>query len=392
MTSIGLDAQDLAGLGIDIENTVQVEEQDTKVEPLSTLVKGSLEARVLLDIYEGAPILTVPAPPGGGKSTLIAKLVRQMHVREGWKIVVATPTKASAASLALAIHEQVGSVMNIETGLPESQVKWAIRSQAWCPKELESSVRDAQIEVRTIASCARSTPKCDLMLIDEAWQSIYADVAPAADGADRVILVGDAGQIGPVNDIDTSLFTGPEAPHLQAPVVFAQKPYAVERPINVTYRLGADTVSVIAPLYDFEFTSKRPNRSLVHPTKGRLNELETIMFDQVATPNDEELMTNVASRAMGMIGSIVEVEGGENIELTDCDVAVLVSHNVQVTSLRAGGHRGQTAGKPAPCCRLLGSSGRPGGRLRTQCEQRSCMRDDVAPHDSPDLGLPFELA
>lgn len=334
MTNIGINIEVLSDLGIDTESTV-VSEETAERKYKSTLVKGSVLAKVLYGIYSGNPVIVVPSPPGGGKSTLIAQLVNQLHVRDNLSMVIATPTKRAAAEIARTIHHELGAVRNESTGHMESKVNWRISSEALRPEELEYTVNDTNISIRTVSSCISSPPECEVMLIDEAWQTINAHVAPAADNATQLVLVGDSGQIAPVIDIDTSQFLGEFAPHLRAPDSFAKMDNALTIPINATYRLGADTVSVIAPLYDFEFKSHRPDRSIIHRTRGRMNEIETVEFDQVASPDDSALMKNIFDRAVGYIGALVEQPGAETIALDQSDIAVLVAHNVQSSALTA---------------------------------------------------------
>lgn len=331
MNGIGIG---LEGLGIDVENDAVSVEAPAEPQYKSTLVKGSSLARVLYQVMSGMPIVIVPAPPGGGKSTLVAELVNQLFMREDFTIVVAVPTKNAGAELAKRIHHELGGVFNDESGHMESRVKWAITSDTLKPAELTHTVRDTKISIRTVASCVSSPPACDVMIIDEAWQCINADVAPASDKADQIIMVGDSGQIGPVITIDVSQFKGDFAPHLQAPISYGKMENAAIVPVNVTYRLGAETVNAIAPLYDFEFASMRPDRALVHPTFGRMSEIESVEFGQVETPDDKVLLNDVLARAIGFIGAVVD-EAGVKTTLKDTDVAIVVAHNSQSAPLMA---------------------------------------------------------
>lgn len=334
MTNIGMNIANLTDMGIDLESENTGAEVSTERTYKSTLVKGSIEAKALYAFYSNAPVTVIKSPPGGGKSTLIAQLVRQFHVRDQFTIAIAVPTRLAARELAIRVHQELGGEMNVGTGNLESKVRWAIGSQEERPDELASVVSGTNISIHTVAQCLNNPPECDVMIVDEAWQTVHADIASAADAADQLILVGDSGQIGPIIDFDCSQFTGNMAPHLPAPEVFSRKDKAVTLSISSTYRLGAATVDVIAPLYDFEFDSKRPNRSLIHPKLGHLSELETIQFDQVDKPDDAALLKSVYDRAVSYIGSVVEQDGAENIELTDADIAVIAAHNVQASKLK----------------------------------------------------------
>ena len=182
-------------------------------------------------------------------------------------------------------------------GRPE--VKWDVaRSEipTGCSKNVGIGVR--HVTIKTVASCAATPPPCDLLIVDEAYQTTFSDVMSAADGASQVLMVGDPGQIGPVVTVDTRVWDGMrEAPHRRAPEVFAVRDGAKVLRLDCTYRLGQRTVDAIAPLYGFPFGSKRPEKFLTDRNGTRLPEIASLMLPRPSGTSDVSMLVAVADAA-----------------------------------------------------------------------------------------------
>src|SRR5262249_5704352 len=60
--------------------------------------------------------------------------------------------------------------------------------------------------------------RCDVIIVDEAWQATYADLGALGAFTGQVVCVGDPGQIDPVVTGDTTRWErSPHGPHLPAP-------------------------------------------------------------------------------------------------------------------------------------------------------------------------------
>lgn len=179
------------------------------------------------------------------------------------------------------------------------------------------------------------------MIVDEAYQATFADVSAAADNADQILMVGDPGQIGPVVTADVSAFRGKDqAPHMRAPEVFVQKTGAVVHRLDTTYRLGQETVDAIAPLYNFPFTSSRPDRYLTDEHGNRVSEVVPLQIPVAPTHQHMDTMLTVARYAANLVGTeLVETarDSGELIRrpLETTDIAIVVAHNTQRTAIQA---------------------------------------------------------
>jgi hypothetical protein len=279
-------------------------------------------------------VTIVASPPGGGKTHLAATVVAHLATG-GVSVAVATPTRAQALGFASRLSAQLDPTL------------------VYCdmtrvgPRSLPAGVRfrgdglpgTASVFVRTVAGTGTSPPEVDVLVVDEAYQTTFADAAKAADKAEQVLLVGDPGQIGPVVTVRTDLWDHlPAAPHRRAPESFAHFATGELLTIPVSRRLGPDTVAVIAPLQDFGFTTERPERSALRPDGVQLAEIETLRVAPAANCDDLGMLREVTDRAFGLVG--VELSGPGSapdrspLRLTwdaeGGDVAVVVARNSQV--------------------------------------------------------------
>lgn len=335
LDDLGLTAQDVGSTAV----TSAAPVVPTRFDP-DALVPGSPLAQTLYEVWTGRSVVVVNSPPGAGKSTLVCQALTQLYLRSDLVIVLATPTRRGALELAGLLASLLGDAPN---GDHRVVIGMQLKAGEVAPtgvatKQTTQTIKRPLI-VRTIASCASSVPKCDLMVVDEAYQAVFAQVALAAQDSTQVLLVGDPGQIGPVIQSDTLAWaTMSAAPHMRAPEVFEQDEDAVVLRLPCTYRVGPVTAEAIAPLYDFEFSSARPERYLVDKTGAALPEIHTV---QVPVPDGEfdlNLLQRVAAQAAGFVGmDVVEVtpEGLATRTLDATDVAVVVARGAQAQVLTA---------------------------------------------------------
>lgn len=336
LADLGLDPDDAPSLATD-DGALPADDADetveTPVEPLPPLVTGSALARALYSVWTGQPVTVISSPPGGGKTTVLVALITHLATRSDLSIGVGCPTKRGAADVIERLNE------SFERHAHKQGRPLAYGNDV----DLQTSVaRSAKSRVRvsTIHSLMAHQKGFDLLIVDEAFQATYGNVFAAADKATQVLMVGDPGQIGPVVTVDTSAYLGPYAPHLRAPDVFARRDDAIRLHLPETYRVGADTVKVIAPLYDFDFVSRRPDRTLVTPTGEARPEIERVVVDESTGAYDIDFYRSVARIAASRVGSTVvtpESLRGEAdpITLEQGDVAVVVARNAQVAGITA---------------------------------------------------------
>lgn len=303
--------------------------------PDTTLVAGSVAARALHSIFQGNPVTLVNSPPGAGKSALIAHVIAYILHRTDLSVHVVAPTNNAALELAHRIAQQAGpatAVVRLRGGreLPEGVASDDTPFLVGADGKMIQPKR--QVNVTTVHSAKQSTPKVDLMIVEEAYQVQYGLLAEAADASEQLLLVGDPGQIGPVVSHDVSPWRGIEdAPVARAPEVFGRMDASVLT-LPCTYRIGQESTDAIAPLYPFEFRSARDPKQV-----DGLREIETIKVAGDLTPLD--LARALADRAQSMIGRtlrVTEQDGTVTVRpVEQTDVCVIAALNETVANTLA---------------------------------------------------------
>ncbi|HEX9086479.1 MAG TPA: AAA family ATPase [Arthrobacter sp.] len=335
MTSLGIDLSDL---GIEPITSATPETEAPAIRTGRNLVIGSVLAKTLHSVWDGAPITVVQSPPGAGKSTLVTEIVAILKDRSDLKMFIGCPTKAGAHDLAVRLAAEMGPDKD---GNP--QIAMSIYKMDPPPGVSKGGATDAGRNlpiVRTVKSLELSAPECDLMIFDEAYQVTFASAAAAADNAKQVLFVGDPGQIGPVVTQDVSMFKGKDlTPQMRAPEGFQTFDDVDVHAMNTTYRLGQETVDAIGPLYKFPFTSSRPDRYLTDENGDRVSEIVPLKVPVSPTFDSLPTLKVVAEYAADLIG-VGLVETGKDGALVSrllkaADVAVVVAHNAQASGIRA---------------------------------------------------------
>ena len=272
-------------------------------------------------------------------STLICEAVEQLFRRSDMTITVATPTRRGAFEMAGRLAGVLGLT---QSGEPRVAMGMSAKAGEDLPKDVRDHAKPStltrEVVVRTIASCKAKPPEVDVLVVDEAYQAVFAQVAQAAEKATQIFMVGDPGQIGPVVQTDTTAWANMAAgPHMRAPEVFAQDSDAFVLRLPSTYRLGQVTADAIAPLYDFPFTSARPERYLTDKTGQRLPEITPMLVESTGE-FDMELLSTVAQEAVKFIGmQVTEItpDGPVSRALDGSDIAVVVARSGQESAVNA---------------------------------------------------------
>jgi hypothetical protein len=298
------------------------------------LVPGSVTAKALLRAWGGrsGEVTAVDSPPGAGKTTLAVTVAAHLVVRARARVVVATPTRAQA----------VGVCWRLASQIPASQVHCRISQipAADLPRGVKDGSllpdKDGWVQVRTLASLGASPTDADLLIVDEAYQATFDDVISAADGADRLLLVGDPGQIGPVITFATGDWDRlAHRPHRRAPEGFSG---AERHHLPSSRRLGPASVEVVAPFYRFGFGSDAPDRH-VEVAGRRLGEIETLGVPGAAAPESVECCGPVAERAWQLATGATLVDGAGSGDgrrpIRPGELAVVVARNAQVSVVTA---------------------------------------------------------
>lgn len=275
----------------------------------------------LESVWRGTPITVVASPPGAGKTEAVTSIASTLAVRGNLSVVVACPTVSGAYDVAKRCAPKCEKVGRSRASLGKVLLGGSAFNRAVPGVTLSKKAgchEPGKVVCRTLASCHMSPPSCDVLIIDEAYQATFAQARHAGAHAAQLLLVGDPGQIGPVVTLDRSPWAGGKLdPSSRAPEGFLDYPNVTRINMETTYRLGEPTVRVIAPLYDFTFTSSRPETFV----EG-YSELGLIDIPQPASPTDSRLIQATVERAQAL----------SQVANT---VAVIASRNEQVALLSA---------------------------------------------------------
>jgi hypothetical protein len=293
------------------------------------LVPGSATTKALFHVWRGDECVSVDSPPGAGKTSLVVTVVEHLVTNAKLKVLVAMPTRAQALAAA---RRQV-------TELPVAQLHIDIKDVE--PEEFPPGYDHRSLPSPTPQATYTTLARAkfiardayDVMIVDEAYQATHALVAQASAGIPQILMVGDPGQIGPVVTIDTSVWAGhKDAPHLPAPLVTKGYGEVVRLSIDTTYRLGAETARVIAPIYKFGFASGRPDRTAVTANGETVREITAVHVADSANVDDVECMAAMVAHAATFVGGNI-IEGETDTPIRAEDIAIVVSRNSQVSIL-----------------------------------------------------------
>lgn len=306
-----------------------------KPEPLfrpPPLVPGSTTARALYQVASGKPVTVVCSPPGAGKSTLVANVVAHLWDVTDMTVGVATVSHAACDELLGKIAMLTGPDVVRKANGKNRKNRHRLPEHV---EELDQQGRDRgkRRVVGRVAKAWRWSPmELDLLVIDEAWQLTYADLVATAGNASQVLLIGDPGQTRPIVLGAAGDWHGWDSPAAPGPEVMGQRDDAVTLTMPATFRLGADTVDVIAPLYDFPFSSARPDRAVLGPDGKPVPEVSHVEVPATAGPLD--VAAELARLAVSHHGR--ELTGMPGLDRIGWeDIAVVAARNATVAAVTA---------------------------------------------------------
>ncbi|MEB3023358.1 AAA family ATPase [Mycolicibacter sp. MYC098] len=313
------------------------------MRPSQDLLRDPITAEVVLGVWSGDPAVTVPAPPGSGKTRLTVHLADLLADRAGLRVGIAAQTRAQATEIACRLAKisdraMVGLLWKASGVRPDSGDCPIItgRQQIW-------PAGGGAVRVATSAKWLSSEPErlaADVLIVDEAYQCTYADLcALGAMTAGQVVLVGDSGQIAPVVTGDVSRWEdSPTGPHLPAPIALAAAHGDAVTTIALrhTWRLGPVTTRLVSDVFyaDMPFTSRRPAEHV---------SLDGVVLPELAhrvlTAPDGPTSSSVAAAAVDRVRTLLAggaLTTGEGTRpLLEADVAVVVPHVSQAAAIRA---------------------------------------------------------
>jgi hypothetical protein len=334
------------------------------------------ELRTVLALLDGLRhderALVVKAPPGGGKSTLVRAVARALQ-RHG-VVPIATQTNAQADDLILALHREDPAVavarLHSADGLTAAVEAAAAASNGrlLIDKNLPDLLaHGARIIVAPAAKWAYSAPPAPFrrMIIDECYQMRADDLYAIANHAERLLFIGDPGQLSPFTRLDTDRWQAlPHSPIRPAmDILFANHPGLPVHNMGVSWRLppsaaglvsdcfypnvpfiaGTATQSRTLQLNNRQFSPRVPAGSVVHTALDQAKETGWAYLElpsRHAARADEQTAQTLSDLTIALLDRRATITSELPHERTGRplgpgDLAVVTAHNDQANLVAA---------------------------------------------------------
>lgn len=220
--------------------------------------------------------LIVDSPPGAGKSTLVVAAALA-YLEETDTVAILAQTNNQVDDLIIRLHQAAPDVplgrLRAQDYDP-SAIRAAVPGLELCSRP--SEMLKARIILGTAAKWARQTDyHCGLAILDEAYQ-MRSDVLLALDARrfERMLLVGDPGQLDPFTTVETERWTGlrHDPTNSAISVLLANHPHLAVHRLPISWRLPASAAPVVAaafyPFLGFDAGTTPAQRSLRFLTAG----------------------------------------------------------------------------------------------------------------------------
>lgn len=323
-----------------------------------SLQHKALRTEICALIDHGTQLEVVKAPPGSGKTVLMAEVIHHAF-RKNKRIAVATQTNTQADHLCHLLateHPDVTVVRFLSNSARDPRLpSTVILERAWAQLPPKKCV---VVGTATKWGTARAQSTFDLLFIEEAWQLAWSDFMLLHQVADRFLLIGDPGQIPPVVTIDTSRWeTAQVPPHMPAPEVILNTRGAglKKHQLPATWRLPSDAVDMIRPFYDFDFgAANRPSDRFLKSNKKAssrqmgavLERLEAgaVTAYMLPTPDEGpplEKDREIAAATVNLAAQLLSMRptchmDGEDKPLVPTDIGIIASHRSMVSEIALG--------------------------------------------------------
>jgi len=334
-------------------------------------INAEFTKRVVDDIGKagaGGAVL-VEAPPGAGKSSLTVSVANALTSHdERLRLPIVTQTNEQADDLVLSLrrrHPGIAVARLCAGGGPSTAML-----DAAGPNLVLSNKHDA-VEVqqaRVVVATARkwefvrsgqqkegNIRKYDLALIDEAYQMRSDALLGIADLFDKLMCVGDPGQLAPFTTVDDSLWKGLEySPSRTAMgTLSAFHPEITPHQLPTSWRLPQSAAGIVStafyPFSPFD-AGTLPSQRALKLGEGYGGASDAILDraaadgwaylelpEKFTVRTDTEVASQLAGLVQGLLARGAEVldELESKVrELEAKDVAVVAAHNDQVHAVR----------------------------------------------------------
>lgn len=309
-------------------------------------------------VGEGPRATVVNSPPGAGKSTLVREIARR-KVREGAQVPIAAQTNHQADDLVrgfvadgLSGGLTIGRLIGGDYSAP-SDITGA---QNVLVRRKVDDLRDCDIIVATGKKWANilAPTLWPLVIVDEAYQMRSDDFLHMGRISERLLLVGDPGQLDPFTTAEERYFRGHPVPATgnAAATILRARPSSTQIALPVSWRLDARAAPVISDaFYSQPFTAGHAAgvRSMTFPLAAINSDVQRAVLQAASSgwafvELEAALMPDVDPGIAEAIGELVRElltagatlrEGEIQQALQPSQIAVGVTHNSQKSAVLA---------------------------------------------------------
>ena len=335
--------------------------------PLQSAADDVVNSAIRAAIHGSDPIIIVDSPPGAGKTFLVECACAVALDQPQFRVAVITPNVAQAYDIAERLTYFDGINLTVmhakDRTLPPVLAGQVNELKGWNPSVTATpGVVVANVHVLAQRIETLATHEFDLLILDEAYQLDSSNFLSVSPLAPRILMVGDPGQLAPVQQIDTANLEAAEHKmHRPAPAyVLDRFPDTPVFSLPATRRLTVDTASYVQPAFypDLPFQSvvDDQNRKLDFAAAGIASPIDSAL-DAVASgasiialtlpgdaPPHEEVDHELAALGAQVAHRIIQRQAGwrGNDTLAEGDIGCIDPHIVSggawAQQLRGLGH------------------------------------------------------
>ena len=312
-------------------------------------------------VQRGDRATIVNSPPGAGKSTLVRRIALR-YSETGNRAVVLAQTNAQVDDLVLGLAHEVTQrperaqrIGRLLSSTHPAATDFVAYPNIIASNKLAalSQCRVLVTTVKKLASLRGGQHHWPMLIIDEAYQMRSDELLLLGYHTDRLLMVGDPGQLAPFTSAEEGLFRRGRLSPISdaATTIRTTNPNATLIDLPVSWRLDARAADVIsdafyaAPfegaygpgvrrLYAQELNLRQPERRAVH-VAGQYGWAYIELPAALMPPVDDEVVASIAGVIRSLLtdtGALVD-ERGQRSMLDEGSIAVGVVHVAQKTAV-----------------------------------------------------------